>query len=194
VRRDILRTSSTPYGNFTSLAVVAAYRIAVAGVAGVSWAKSLRQGCSAVAKEAISVVLESPFFIAEAGQWFRSAYHNRSDAMARQALSGRKSQFLNSSINCDANSARNIQIMLHCQLPGCCPTGHFRETLRVRPQHIVDAFSLHSPSPTAAAQRFTEPERTSPAAKIPGQLVFQMAGRPVHSFPFLQNRQPHCPF
>src|SRR5882724_13163755 len=27
------------------------------------------------------------------------------------------------------------------------------------------------PSPTAAAQRFTEPERTSPAAKIPGKLV-----------------------
>jgi hypothetical protein len=27
------------------------------------------------------------------------------------------------------------------------------------------------PSPTAAAQRFTEPERTSPAAKIPGRLV-----------------------
>jgi hypothetical protein len=28
------------------------------------------------------------------------------------------------------------------------------------------------PSPTAAAQRFTEPERTSPAAKTPGRLVF----------------------
>ena len=27
------------------------------------------------------------------------------------------------------------------------------------------------PSPTAAAQRFTDPERTSPAAKIPGRLV-----------------------
>src|ERR1700757_4799881 len=27
------------------------------------------------------------------------------------------------------------------------------------------------PSPTAAAQRFTEPDRTSPAAKIPGRLV-----------------------
>jgi len=27
------------------------------------------------------------------------------------------------------------------------------------------------PSPTAAAQRFTDPERTSPAAKIPGKLV-----------------------
>ena len=27
------------------------------------------------------------------------------------------------------------------------------------------------PSPTAAAQRFTDPGRTSPAAKIPGRLV-----------------------
>jgi hypothetical protein len=27
------------------------------------------------------------------------------------------------------------------------------------------------PSPTAAAQRLTDPERTSPAAKIPGRLV-----------------------
>ena len=28
-----------------------------------------------------------------------------------------------------------------------------------------------APSPTAAAQRFEEPERTSPAAKMPGTLV-----------------------
>src|SRR5215472_14738381 len=33
------------------------------------------------------------------------------------------------------------------------------------------------PSPTAAAQRFTDPERTSPAAKIPGRLVSSGAGR-----------------
>src|SRR5207253_7312908 len=33
------------------------------------------------------------------------------------------------------------------------------------------------PSPTAAAQRLTEPERTSPAAKIPGRLVSSGAGR-----------------
>src|SRR6266516_2076424 len=33
------------------------------------------------------------------------------------------------------------------------------------------------PSPTAAAQRFTDPERTSPAAKIPGRLVASGAGR-----------------
>src|SRR5678816_970579 len=32
------------------------------------------------------------------------------------------------------------------------------------------------PSPTAAAQRFTDPERTSPAAKIPGRLVSRAAG------------------
>src|SRR5216110_516207 len=33
------------------------------------------------------------------------------------------------------------------------------------------------PSPTAAAQRFTDPDRTSPAAKIPGRLVSSGAGR-----------------
>src|SRR5216117_1063306 len=33
------------------------------------------------------------------------------------------------------------------------------------------------PSPTAAAQRLTDPERTSPAAKIPGRLVSSGAGR-----------------
>ena len=32
------------------------------------------------------------------------------------------------------------------------------------------------PSPTAAAQRLTEPERTSPAAKTPGRLVSKAAG------------------
>ena len=32
------------------------------------------------------------------------------------------------------------------------------------------------PSPTAAAQRLTEPDRTSPAAKIPGRLVSSGAG------------------
>src|SRR5437016_9754482 len=32
------------------------------------------------------------------------------------------------------------------------------------------------PSPTAAAQRFTEPERTSPTAKIPGRLVSSATG------------------
>src|SRR3954469_13880799 len=37
------------------------------------------------------------------------------------------------------------------------------------------------PSPTAAAQRFTDPERTSPAAKIPGRLVSSGAGRRLFS-------------
>src|SRR6202163_192118 len=32
------------------------------------------------------------------------------------------------------------------------------------------------PSPTAAVQRFTEPERTSPAAKMPGRLVSSRPG------------------
>src|ERR1043165_2421519 len=37
------------------------------------------------------------------------------------------------------------------------------------------------PSPTAAAQRLTDPERTSPAAKIPGRLVSSGAGRRLFS-------------
>src|SRR5437763_13481684 len=32
------------------------------------------------------------------------------------------------------------------------------------------------PSPTAAAQRLTEPERTSPTAKMPGRLVSSATG------------------
>src|ERR1700760_3442230 len=52
------------------------------------------------------------------------------------------------------------------------------------------------PSPTAAAQRFTEPARTSPAAKIPGTLVssapggrpsFAHAGEPLTLGPVLTN-------
>src|SRR5207245_11504025 len=38
------------------------------------------------------------------------------------------------------------------------------------------------PSPTAAAQRFTEPERTSPAAKIPGRLVSTGPGARTPTF------------
>ena len=38
------------------------------------------------------------------------------------------------------------------------------------------------PSPTAAAQRFTEPERTSPAAKIPGRLVSSGPGERLAPF------------
>src|SRR5438094_4412151 len=37
------------------------------------------------------------------------------------------------------------------------------------------------PSPTAAAQRLTDPERTSPAAKIPGRLVSSGPGRRLFS-------------
>jgi hypothetical protein len=39
------------------------------------------------------------------------------------------------------------------------------------------------PSPTAVAQRFTEPERTSPAAKMPGQLGLQRPWKTAHAFP-----------
>ena len=38
------------------------------------------------------------------------------------------------------------------------------------------------PSPTAAAQRLTEPERTSPAAKIPGRLVSSGPGGRLLAF------------
>src|SRR5438046_10490147 len=38
------------------------------------------------------------------------------------------------------------------------------------------------PSPTAAAQRLTEPDRTSPAAKIPGRLVSSGPGWRLFSF------------
>ena len=38
------------------------------------------------------------------------------------------------------------------------------------------------PSPTAAAQRFTEPERTSPAAKMPGRLVSSGPGKRLMPF------------
>src|SRR5947207_14552608 len=50
---------------------------------------------------------------------------------------------------------------------------------------IRDCFSFNAsctpamamlPSPTAAAQRLTEPERTSPTAKIPGKLVADETG------------------
>jgi hypothetical protein len=35
------------------------------------------------------------------------------------------------------------------------------------------------PSPAAAAQRLTEPERTPPAAKTPGQLVSRRFHEPM---------------
>src|SRR5437762_7006847 len=56
---------------------------------------------------------------------------------------------------------------------------------------IHDCFSFNAsctpamamlPSPTAAAQRLTEPERTSPTAKIPGKLVSSATGARVDCF------------
>src|SRR5882724_12677182 len=56
--------------------------------------------------------------------------------------------------------------------------------VRARPG-VHDCFSFSAsctpamamlPSPTAAAQRLTEPERTSPTAKTPGKLVSKAAG------------------
>jgi hypothetical protein len=39
-----------------------------------------------------------------------------------------------------------------------------------------------APSPKTAAQRFTEPERTSPATKVPGRLVSSGPGGRVLDF------------
>src|SRR5437764_10589389 len=56
---------------------------------------------------------------------------------------------------------------------------------------VHDCFSFNAsctpaiamlPSPTAAAQRLTEPERTSPTAKIPGKLVSSATGARVDCF------------
>jgi hypothetical protein len=41
---------------------------------------------------------------------------------------------------------------------------------------ILTPATAMPPSPTAAAQRFSDPERTSPAAKIPGKLVSRGPG------------------
>src|SRR3954451_221250 len=55
------------------------------------------------------------------------------------------------------------------------------EPLRRDARLIWIAATAIPPSPTAAAQRFTDPERTSPAAKIPGRLVSSGAGRRLFS-------------
>src|SRR6516165_9616556 len=47
---------------------------------------------------------------------------------------------------------------------------------------ICTSATAMPPSPTAAAQRFTEPERTSPAAKIPGRLVSSGPGKRLMPF------------
>src|SRR3954451_18273548 len=61
----------------------------------------------------------------------------------------------------------------------------FADGVDVRARSSIHDFSFNDsctpamtmlPSPTAAAQRFTEPERTSPTAKIPGRLVSSATG------------------
>src|SRR5215472_4995377 len=47
----------------------------------------------------------------------------------------------------------------------------FADALRREARLIWTPATAMPPSPTAAAQRFTDPERTSPAAKIPGKLL-----------------------
>src|SRR5204863_9390501 len=44
---------------------------------------------------------------------------------------------------------------------------------------LVDEAHDHRSSPTAAAQRLTDPERTSPTAKTPGTLVSTMPSAPA---------------
>ena len=54
---------------------------------------------------------------------------------------------------------------------------------QMRPVSIWTPATAMPPSPTAAAQRLTEPERTSPAAKIPGRLVSSGRGLTFALFP-----------
>jgi hypothetical protein len=56
-----------------------------------------------------------------------------------------------------------------------CPL--FADALRRDARLMWMPATAMPPSPTAAAQRLTDPERTSPAAKIPGRLVSRGAGR-----------------
>lgn len=49
--------------------------------------------------------------------------------------------------------------------------GHNYFLLLVEARRMWIPATAIPPSPTAAAHRFTDPERTSPAAKIPGRLV-----------------------
>src|SRR6266700_1194733 len=58
-----------------------------------------------------------------------------------------------------------------------CDDVAFADALRRDARLIWIPATAIPPSPTAAAQRFTDPERTSPAAKIPGRLVSSGAGR-----------------
>src|SRR4030095_9744123 len=54
---------------------------------------------------------------------------------------------------------------------GCCYDLLFCDPLRRDARLRWIPATAIPPSPTAEAQRFTDPERTSPAAKIPGRLV-----------------------
>src|SRR3954463_7780546 len=60
--------------------------------------------------------------------------------------------------------------------------------VRVRPRCAWTSCTAIAPSPTAVAHRFVEPERTSPAAKMPGTLVSSRcsacASAPVRMKPF----------
>src|SRR6476660_4057092 len=58
-----------------------------------------------------------------------------------------------------------------------CDAVAFADALRLDARLIWIPATAIPPSPTAAAQRFTDPDRTSPAAKIPGRLVSSGAGR-----------------
>src|ERR1044071_9321283 len=62
-----------------------------------------------------------------------------------------------------------------------CDDVAFADALRRDAMLIWIPATAIPPSPTAAAQRFTDPERTSPAAKIPGRLVSNGAGRRLFS-------------
>src|SRR4051794_21382793 len=67
-------------------------------------------------------------------------------------------------------------------------TSSGRWIVRVRPRWAWTSCTAIAPSPTAVAQRFVEPERTSPAAKTPGTLVSSRcsacASAPVRMKPF----------
>src|SRR3954451_20342970 len=67
----------------------------------------------------------------------------------------------------------------------------FADGVDVRARSSIHDFSFNDsctpamamlPSPTAAAQRLTEPERTSPTAKTPGRLVSSATGGRVACF------------
>src|ERR1700682_4234646 len=65
---------------------------------------------------------------------------------------------------------------------------HFSSTLRSgAAKKPCSAATTCAPSPTEAATRLTEPERTSPMAKIPGRLVSSKRRLPPASVPVSTN-------